>query len=464
MTLAQMIAQLRGQIATKLEQRNTHATALAALRAAETVDEARVAEIRKAKDDLDAEVDALQARAADLQAELAQDEAADRLAREVSAVAPASRAYDQVGRVGAEKRTYSPDTDKRGKQFLSDVAARFLNPGAEASERLSRHMAEERVERAGQQIDRAVGTAAFGGLIVPQYLVEEYAPLARAGRPFANAIRHHDLEPEGMTQEIGGVTTGTSVDDQAAQGDAVSETDIDDTTASVAVRTAAGQQTISRQAAERGRGVEDTTIEDLFAAHAVNIDSKLLNAATHGITNVATANTYTDGTPTPTELYPKLVGAVAAVEALLKNKSLGDVIAVMHSRRWYWLTSAMVSSWPAFGQAGIATQNIGTNFAERYGDGFRGVLPNGTPVIVDNNIATNLGVGTNEDEIYFGAASESHLWEDPNAPMLIKAEQAKASTLQILLVVYSYYAFTHARPGRAHAQKISGTGLIAPTF
>ena len=133
----------------------------------------------------------------------------------------------------------------------------------------------------------------------------------------------------------------------------------------------------------------------------------------------------------------------------------------MHSRRWGWIQSQLSSTWPLFGQPGVAAQMAGVNFGERYGSGFRGVLPNGTPVIVDNNCATDLGAGT-EDEIYFPAQSESHLWEDPNAPMFIRAEQTKAASLGILLVVYGYFAYTFTR--RAHAQKIAGTGLIAPTF
>ena len=134
----------------------------------------------------------------------------------------------------------------------------------------------------------------------------------------------------------------------------------------------------------------------------------------------------------------------------------------MHSRRWYWLQSQLTSTWPMFGQPGVAPQMSGVNYAEKYGSGFRGVLPSGAPVVVDNNIATNLGAGTNEDEIYFASPSECHLWEDPSAPMLIRAEQTKAANLQILLVVYGYFAYTHAR--RPHAQKIAGTGLITPSF
>jgi len=460
MTLAQLIAQLRAQIATKLGQRNQYAKDLEALRSVTDVDEAKVAEIRSAKDAIDSEVDQLNARAADLELELAKDDAASRLAREVTPGAE-SRAYDQVARVGQEKRTYNPDVDRDGKQFLLDVARQFRMNDPEAAARIARHMVEERVERA-EFLQRAAGTGAFSGLVVPQYLTDLYAPAAKAGRPFADACRSHPLPPEGMTVSIGKVTTATSVDLQSAENAAVSETDIDDTLLTINVQTAGGQQTLSRQAIERGVGVDGTTVDDLFRGFGTALDGKLLNQAVNGLTNVATAITYTDATPTAPELYPKLLAAPAAVEAALLDQAIGDTFAVMHSRRWYWLQSQLTSTWPMFGQVGLAAQQGGLINATTYGSGFRGVLPSGVPVVVDNNIATNLGAGTNEDEIYFAAKTESHLWEDPQAPMLIRAEQTKAASLGVLLVVYGYFAYTFAR--RTHAQKVSGTGLVTPTF
>jgi hypothetical protein len=98
-----------------------------------------------------------------------------------------------------------------------------------------------------------------------------------------------------------------------------------------------------------------------------------------------------------------------------------------------------------------------------YGSGPRGVLPCGLEVIVDNNIATNLGAGTNEDEIYVVPASECHLWEDPNAPLFIRAEQPAAASLGVLLVAYSYFAYTFGRYANG-MQKVGGTGLITPSF
>ncbi|MFI0424219.1 hypothetical protein [Spongiactinospora sp. 9N601] len=177
---------------------------------------------------------------------------------------------------------------------------------------------------------------------------------------------------------------------------------------------------------------------------------------------MATAVAYTDASPTAAEAYPKITEGVAGVESALLDMASGDNIAVMRSRRWYWLQNAMGSTWPMISQPGIVVQTLGTNFAEAYGRGVRGVLPNGTPVIVDNNIATNLGAGTNEDEIYLVDRMECHLWEDSAAPMFIRAEQPHAASLGVLLVVYGYFAYTHAR--YTQARKIAGTGLITPTF
>lgn len=462
MTLEELIQRTKDALNAKIEARNALTKSLNELRGADTIDAEREDEKLKQRGEIDADIKVLRAKVDEYEAELRNDEAIDRLQAEISPTGQRSGdGQEREQRIEVnEKRTYNSDADPKGVNFLADVAARALNNGG-AIMRLERHMDEERSLR-GPQIDRAAGTSAFAGLVVPQYLVDLYAPQAKAGRPFADICRKHDLPETGMTASIGRVTTGTSVAVQASEGAAVSETDIDDTMLTVNIQTASGQQTLSRQAVERGIGVEQTTLEDLFRAYGTSLDNTLLNQATNGLTNVATSIAYTDATPTAPELYPKLLAAPAAVEAALLDQAANDTVAVMHSRRWYWLQSQLTSTWPMFGQPGVAPQLSGVNYAEKYGSGFRGVLPSGAPVVVDNNIATNLGAGTNEDEIYFASPSECHLWEDPSAPMLIRAEQTKAANLQILLVVYGYFAYTHAR--RPHAQKIAGTGLVTPTF
>lgn len=419
------------------------------------------ADLSTQKRELDSKITEARAKVEELRTEVKADEEFVRT-QSTKVETRTAPAYDDVARVGQEKRTYNPESDKDGRGFLLDVARQFSRNDIGAADRLNRHMREEMVERGDKLTERAAGTGAFSGLVVPQYLVDLFAPAAKAGRPFADVCRHHDLPETGMTASIGKVTTATTTAEQATENTNVSETDIDDTLVNVPIKTNAGQQTLSRQAIERGVGTDDVTLEDLLRSYNTTLDGRLLNTAVTGLSAVATSIAYTDATPTAAELYPKLLQAPAAVEALLMDQDPGDTIAIMHSRRWYWLQSQLTSTWPMFGQPGIPTQNGGVAGAEKYGSGFRGTLPSGAPVIVDNNVPTNLGAGTNEDEIYFGARSEFHLWEDPNAPVFIRADQTKAASLGVLLVVYGYFAFLHDR--RTHAQKIAGTGLITPTF
>lgn len=461
MKLQDLIDKAMADRAAKLASRNGIADDLAALREAYDPDEVAISEKRAAKNALDAEIDLISERIADLESEKRADDAADRLAKESTPVVR-KPAYDGVARTGAEKRTYSPETDRTGSLFLQDVMRNAAFGDIESRERLSRHMSEERVERAEYLNRGAVGTSAFAGLTVPQYLTDLVAPNAKAGRPLADAARKHDLPSDGMTISISKITTGTTAAAHT-QNTAVTESSIDDTLLTLDVLTNENWQSVSRAAAERSTGALDVTIDDLVRGYHTLLDNRIINEASVGLTNVATSIAYTDASPTAAELYPKILAGLSAVEAALLDQSSSGSLAVMHSRRWYWMQSQVGTSWPFIGQTGIAQEQGGVNYGTLYGAGFRGLLPNGTPVVVDNNIATNLGAGTNEDEIYVVNANECHLWEDPQAPMFIRADQAGATALNIPLVVYGYFAFTFNRYSGA-MQKLAGTGLVTPTF
>ncbi len=375
------------------------------------------------------------------------------------AARPAMR--DGLARIGQEERTYRPDTDRRGKQFLWDVVRGTLFNDFQANQRLAQHMHEERVDRP-QYLERAVGTGAFTGLVVPQYLTDMYAPATAALRPFADICNSHELPPDGMTVNISRITTATSVALQATENSAVSETNADDTLLTENVQTAAGQQTVSRQAIERGTGIDDVLFDDLFRRYATTLDSTLINQATTGLTNVSTAVTYDDASPTAAELYPKILGAASGGEAALLAQAIPSH-AIMHSRRWYWLSSQMTSTWPFINSAGIPVQAGGVASDVGYNRGVRGMLPIGLNVIVDNNVPINLGTATSQDEIYVVPQAECHLWEDPAAPVFIRAEQPAAATLGILMVLYGYFAYSFRRY-TSGMQKVAGTGLATPTF
>lgn len=465
MTIADLIAAAEQRFSAALAERQSKQDALIAMRSAveagdATITNEHVTAAIAARDAADIALKATEAKVAELKREQAEDERIDKLAREVHPTGVERRAYDQQIRIGQEARTYRPDQDKRGGQFVRDVVMSSMGDFG-AQERLSSHMREERTERA-EWFQRVAGTGAFAGLVVPQYLTDLVAPAAKAGRPLANVMRSVPLPSDGMTVNISRITTATTNAIQT-QGQAVSETDIDDTLLSVNVQTIGGSQTVTRQAVERGTGTLEVVLEDLARSYHTTLDNTIITQAATGLSAMATAIAYTDATPTAAELYPKLLAAPAAVEAALLDQDPGDVVAVMHSRRWYWIQSQLSSTFPLIGQ-GFGLNVAGTaDGASKYGSGFRGFLPSGVPVIVDNNIPINLGAGVNEDEIYFISRNESFLWEDPSAPMLIRTETGPSvKSLGVDVVVYGYAAYTFGR--LLHAQKVNGTGLVTPTF
>ena len=428
------------------------------------------AECERRLNEIDADKASLE-RARRVEREESDLDAAMRESHPATPATPASRvnrAYDRVARITSEPRTYNRGNDPSGTNFLADVARAQLVGDAEAYSRLARHSQEERIERAGTGYsERAAGDlvtgssgAGIGGICVPQYLVDLTAPAVAARRPLADSMTPHTLPDTGMTFTIPVITTATSVANQANQLDVVSATSLNETDLTLSVYTAAGQQQVSRQAVDRS-SIDTFVVGDLLTRYATNLDSQLLNMATVGLAAKAlsTLGAYADTQPTGAKLYPKILAAASGVEAVLMGTNAD--LCVMHSRRWNWLSKEMTTSWPLINSNGLPVQAAGTSNNANYG-GVRGVLPNGMHVVVDNNVTTT--VSASQDEVYVIPSAEAHLFEQPNSPVYIRAEQPSVQKLAVLYVVYGYYGFTFDRYGTGSMQKVAGTGLTTPTF
>ena len=362
--------------------------------------------------------------------------------------------------VTREARTYSPEGDA---SFVKDAfTAKFSNDYA-ASERLARHSREEEIER------RSVGTGNFAGLVIPQYLVDLAAPFARAGRPTADfATNKMALPAAGMTLNISRMTTGTSTAIQAAENDAISNTNADDTLLTVNVRTIAGQQDISKQAIERGTGIDQFIIQDLIRGWHTTLDNQILNGSGAsgqilGITDTAGVNTvgFNEASPTVELLYPKLADAYQKVQtSVFQNPTHW----IMHPRRLAFLLAATDSTGrPLVVPTLNGPMNATATGAGQAYYGNSGYSLMGLPIVADANVRTNAGAGANEDRIYCVTAPEFHLWEQAGSPFALNFDATGAGSLTIKSVVYGYSAFTAGRyPGAVSI--ISGTGLVAPTF
>jgi len=408
-------------------------------------------------------VDALveEARALDAKIEKFSTQAtADAKAAEVRASVAAVVAPRVGGAtVTREARTYTPEAEV---SFVKDVYAAQIRGDYSAQERLARHTKEESVER------RSVATDNFAGLVIPQYLVDLAAPYARAGRPTADyATSKHALPAAGMTLNISRMTTGTSTAVQETQNTDVSNTDSDDTLLTIPVRTIAGQQDLSKQAIERGTGIDTFVVADLIRSWHTTVDYQVLNGTGNngqfkGIrASGGNTVTYTATTPTTALLYSKLADAYQKVES---NVFIAPTHWIMHPRR----LAAILASSDTTGRPLAVPNSNGPMNAAAAGAGLPGYGNSGytilgLPVVTDANVLTNLGAATNQDEIYCVAAPEMHLWEQPGSPFALSFDATGAGSLTVKSVVYGFGAFSAERYPLA-ASIISGTGLVAPTF
>jgi hypothetical protein len=365
-------------------------------------------------------------------------------------------------RIGSEPRTYDERSDPKGSRFLLDVARGFQGRDPSANERLARHQREFEVDNPRLAMRAASTSGSFAGLIVPQFLTEMYAPLARQMRPLADCMNHHDLPNEGMTVNVPLLSTGTSVGIQSPENNAGSSTAINDTLLTENVLTATGNITISRQAIDRGTGVDEVAMQDLFNALASVVDSTVINTATVGLLALATNISLTSAA-TLANYWPLIFQGASSIERALLQVGKATHV-VMSIPRWQWLTSQLTSSWPIAGMAasGPDPRQLGIEISDQYGDAVRSRLGNGMLVCVDANLPLNQGASSNQDVTAIIAAQEGHLWEDPAAPVYIRAEQPAAASLGVLLVIWEYFAFSWRRYTGAHAQ-ITGSGMVVPS-
>ena len=391
--------------------------------------------------------------------ELRNAKAAD-LAAKVDAGKPAKTETRAGGtfKVTREELTYS---ERNAEGFLTDALKAQFGNDPDAQDRIQRHQREMVVEK------RASSSANFDGLVVPQYLVDLYAPLSRAGRPFADAARKHPLPAQGMSVVISRITTGTSVAYQTSENTAAVSTDPDDTVLQISVNTIAGQNSVSKQALMRGYNIENIVLSDLMRAYHTKLDNALLNGTGAngqplGLSGMTTGIlvTYTATTGTVAGVFPKIADSIQQVQSTIYANPNA---IVMHPRRLgFFLAGLDGSNRPLV----VPTANnpinaMGTGQGvPTYGNSGYSIL--GLPVIVDANIATNVGASTNQDTIFIVDLNECHLWEEAGNPTYVKFEEPNGK-VAINIVMFGMSAFTSLRYPGAIAQ-INGTGLQSPSF
>jgi HK97 family phage major capsid protein len=351
-------------------------------------------------------------------------------------------------KVGREERTYRSDGDH---DFIADAFRSQFHGDAEASARVARARDEALAEYRST-------TGNYGGLVVPQYLTDLYAPVLKSGRPFLTNVTSVPLPAAGMNITIPRGATGTSVAAQETQNTGVSNTTLTESDLVVPVRTFAGQQLTSRQSVDRGAGIAQILLQDLFADYATKVNVSAISgdgtAGGHfGILNTTSVQTAAWTGTTGASLVSSLHNAIGKVNS--SRYAAADLI-VMHPRRWAWLCAQSDSSLRPLVQVdGPGFNAVGNGVAAGYG--VVGSVA-GVSVVTDAGIPTNLGASTDEDRIIVTRRSDVLLMEDAGAPVGLTFEEVKGDQLSVTMVAYGYSAFTAGRYPVATCN-LQGTGF-----
>jgi HK97 family phage major capsid protein len=330
------------------------------------------------------------------------------------------------------------------------MRARF-DRDSEASNRLARARDEALAEYRST-------TGNFGGLVVPQYLTAQFAPVLVSGRPFLSNVSQVALPADGMNLTIPRGATGTSVSAQETQNTGVTNQTYTTSDLVVPVRTFAGQQVVSRQSIDRGTGIADILLGDLYQQYATKTNVSAIGGdgsggGHYGVLNTTSVQTAAWTGTTGASLVASLHNALGKVNS--SRFAAADLI-VMHPRRWAWLCAQSdTAGRPLVQIDGPGFNAQGNGSAAGYGT--VGSVA-GVSVVTDAGVPINLGVSTDEDRIIVTRRADNLFMEDAGAPFGLQLEEVLADQLSVRMVAFGYSAFTAGRYPVASCV-LQGTGF-----
>lgn len=443
-----MLEQIRTLIAAALIERDAAQEALdAIIESAESEQRSELSADEATKFDaaraelraIDERIDELKVRESDLVELEERRDAAAATRREVGV---------SQTRVVSEERTYRPDGEH---DFFRDAIRAGFDRDYEAAARLARARDEALAEYRST-------TGNFGGLVVPQYLTAQFAPVLVSGRPFLSNVTQVALPADGMNLTIPRGATGTSVAAQETQNTAVANQTYTTSDLIVPVRTFAGQQVVSRQSIDRGTGIADILLGDLYQQYATKTNVSALGGdgsggGHYGVLNTTSVQTAAWTGTTGASLVASIHNALGKVNS--SRFAAADLI-VMHPRRWAWLCAQSdTAGRPLVQIDGPGFNAQGNGSAAGYGT--VGSVA-GVSVVTDAGVPINLGASTDEDRIIVTRRADNLFMEDAGAPVGLQLEEVLADQLSVRMVAFGYSAFTAGRYPVASCV-LQGTGF-----
>jgi HK97 family phage major capsid protein len=326
------------------------------------------------------------------------------------------------------------------------------------SEAASRVFTHNQVNADKFRIDRASTTSSLGGLVVPEYLTNAVVPYVREGRPFADVVRHENLNA--YTTTIPRVTTPAAMAPVDGQNTTYTSANYATTGLDITAKTIGGYVDISVEAITFGSLPVQAIFADLAADYNRQVERQIFNGTdangqvegifvSDGLGSV-TASSATSGAA---ELWAKVTEAASQVHVGIEMEA---TYLVMSSTRWYKLLSELgTDDRPLLGVREGNPSNVQGN-----ADPARGRTFANLPVILSNAIYG--GVTSADTKVVVCKADELWLLEqNGGTPVAITADQLGAKTGTITLAARGFVAFTAERQPAATTVI---TGLPVPTF
>jgi HK97 family phage major capsid protein len=367
----------------------------------------------------------------------------------------------------AEQITYTQDGPH---SYFRDLVAADVNKDKRAQERLGRHAKDitdamparrearkraaekayaesflrspaerralERMMRTGTDpferrfISRTDG--AGGYFIPPFWLIDDYIPYLRAGRPTANLFRTMPLPPGTDSINIPRIVLGTATGPQPGDGAPVPGRDAQDNFVNARIATVAGQQDAAIQLLDQSPAAFDQIIfADLAADYAMQLNGALLlgsgfpqlngmypagagvNVASTGTTSAANGYSVQDAAAAwsaaagTANFY---AGVAKLVSLISRTRFMPPSHIVLNPAVWYALSSAADTQ----GRPLVVPSQQGNNFNQLAGDDDGPVAQGpvghmlGVPIILDPNVPLTFG-GTGATEPYMGTISNGNV-------------------------------------------------------
>lgn len=357
------------------------------------------------------------------------------------------------GAVIRERSDYGFDSDH---SYLADVANAMVRADPEATERLTRqnHVAiQEGVSRRDLYINAGNG----GELSPPIYLQELFVKKRASVAPVMDIVTRHSLDGvNGQSVTLPKIATnpGVGVQTEADPLNNLTETDATTASATASIVAIGGVQDLSGLLVRRSFPGADAVIIDALAREVwAKAESRLVDTTIQA--NVGTVTTYTDGTPTLPELFPKIA---AAIEDVMDEHHAATHIVMHHRRALAMLAALDSSSRPYISHDGAAMNSLAKWSGELLNDeGETGLRIFGIPVVLSSAVPTTEGSGTNQDYILVGDFSMAHAFT--SSMMLDISRDANFKADGVACKAVMDFAAIVARD-EAFAS-VEGTGLVA---